>query len=239
MRVLAVGAHPDDIELGCGGALVAHRLAGDEVTLLVLTSGERGPTGPNPRVNEQEDAAAQLGATLRWGGFEDGLVPADRRGVSVVDAALRISGADVIYTHAAGDTHQDHQAAHVITMAAARRACRVLCYESPSTFRFEPTVYVDIDGLVEAKLGLLRAHMSQVLRCGLVDLEAVEAQARFRGFQARIAQAEAFEAPRFVWELLPRRTVDADALVPGNLISAPAAVGSGLAVEPGLPKVAP
>ena len=72
MRVLAVGAHPDDIELGCGGALLAHRARGDEITLLVMTTGEEGPQDARSRIREQEDAAALLGATLLWGGFPDG-----------------------------------------------------------------------------------------------------------------------------------------------------------------------
>src|ERR671935_1706413 len=64
MSVLAVGAHPDDIELGCGGALLAHRVKGDDVAILVLTKGERGPQGTRPRMREQEDAAALPGARL-------------------------------------------------------------------------------------------------------------------------------------------------------------------------------
>jgi IS5 family transposase len=47
----------------------------------------------------------------------------------------------------------------------------------------------------------LHAHASQVLKNGLVDLEAVEAQARYRGFQARVKLAEAFEVERFLWDL--------------------------------------
>ena len=74
MRVLAIGAHPDDIEFGCGGTLLRHRLAGDAITLLVMTTGEQGPDG-DLRTREQEQAATLLGADLRWGGFLDGSVP--------------------------------------------------------------------------------------------------------------------------------------------------------------------
>jgi LmbE family N-acetylglucosaminyl deacetylase len=87
------------------------------------------------------------------------------------------------------------------TAAAARRTQRVLCYESPTSLGFSPTHFVNVDGLVEAKLGLIRAHLSQVMKNGLVDLEALEAQARFRGFQARVRHAEAFEPTRFVWDI--------------------------------------
>jgi LmbE family N-acetylglucosaminyl deacetylase len=201
VRVLAVGAHPDDIELGCGGALLAHRARGDEVTLLVMTTGEEGPQDARSRIGEQEDAAGLLGAALLWGGFRDGAVPMDRSAVNVVQDAIEASGADLVYGHAPSDTHQDHRATSAAVLAATRRASRVLLFESPTTVNFTPVIYVDIATLVEAKLDLLRAHMSQVLKNGLVDLDALEAQARYHGFRARVRNAEAFESERFLWEL--------------------------------------
>ena len=200
LNVLAIGAHPDDIELGCGAALLAHRRAGHAVTMLVMTAG-LGPAEQRARPEEQEEAAALLRAGLIWGGFEDGRVPSDGPAVRVIESAIARTGAEVIYTHAAGDSHQDHRAVAAATAAAARRTQRLLCYESPTTLGFSPTHFVDVDGLVEAKLGLIRAHLSQVMKNGLVDLEAIEAQARFRGFQARVRHAEAFEATRFVWDI--------------------------------------
>ena len=59
--VLAVGAHPDDIELGCGGALAKHVAAGDRVTMLVVTRGEEGPGDSQERVREQLRAVEVLG----------------------------------------------------------------------------------------------------------------------------------------------------------------------------------
>ena len=76
-------------------------------------------------------------------------------------------------------------------------------YESPTSQDFAPDLYVDAAEMVEAKADLVRAHVSQVLKNGLVDIEALEALARYRGFQARIRHAEAFEADRFVWDLAP------------------------------------
>lgn len=205
MNVLAVGAHPDDIELGCGATLLAHRRRGDRVTMLVMTTGERGPQDRSSRIDEQRDAANLIGAALIWGGFEDGAVPEGRAAIDVVQRAMTACDADVVYTHTPRDTHQDHRATAAATLAAARRTRRVLMYEAPSTVGFSPTVFVDVVGLVDVKVDVLRAHVSQVLRNGLVDLEAIEAQARYRGFQARVRHAEAFETDRFLWELsVPR-----------------------------------
>jgi LmbE family N-acetylglucosaminyl deacetylase len=209
MRVLAVGAHPDDIELGCAGALALHRLAGDEITLLVMTCGEFGPQGESPREHEQQEAASILGADLIWGGFDDGCVPSDRIGVSVIETALRSSDADLVYTHAASDSHQDHRATHGATLAAARRNCRILAYETPSTTSFTPNLYIDVDKVLETKFDLLRCHMSQILRNGPVDIDALEAQARFRGYQAKARHAEGFEAHRFLWSPINTQTPQA------------------------------
>lgn len=199
MKVLGIGAHPDDIELGCGGTLLAHARRGDSVTLLVMTTGERGPQASQPRMVEQEEAARLLGAKLIWGGFEDGAVPDGRPAIDIIQDVVR--GHDIVYTHCPRDTHQDHRATGTATLAACRRSQRVLMYEAPTSCGFRPTVYVDIQGLVEDKADLVRAHVSQVLKNGLVDLEAVEAQARYRGFQSRIRYAEGFEAERFLWDM--------------------------------------
>ena len=201
MNVLAIGAHPDDIELGCGGTLLAHHRRGDRLHLLVMTTGERGPQASRSRIQEQQDAAALLDAELHWGGFADGAVPTGREAIDVIQSVLGDVRAEVVYTHAPRDTHQDHRATGLATLSACRRLTRVLMYESPTSEGFGPSLYVDVNGLVEAKSDLIRAHVSQVLKNGLVDLEAVEALARSRGFQARIRNAEAFEVDRFVWDL--------------------------------------
>ena len=210
MKVLAVGAHPDDIELGCAGALRAHVLAGDAVTMLVMTTGDRGPQGLTSRVREQEAAAEVLGASLVWGGFDDGSVPVGRESVDVVDAVARSVAADLVYTHAPVDSHQDHRAVSAAALSAARRTGRVLYFQSPSTTSFDPTVFVDVGHTVQDKLCSLQAHWSQVVDCPMVDLEAVQAGVRYWGSRARTRFAEAFESPRFLWQLLPAGAGPAD-----------------------------
>jgi LmbE family N-acetylglucosaminyl deacetylase len=201
VNVLAVGAHPDDVELGCGATLARHAHRGDQITILVMTDGGLGSLDGMSRRGEQAEAARQLGATLRWGGYEDGAVDDGPEAIRIIDEAIAASGADVLYTHTVDDTHQDHRATATASLAAGRRLTTILQYETPSTRHFDPTVYVDVDETIEAKLAVLRAHMSQVLRGGPVDLEAIEAQARFRGAQGRVRFAEAFVPVRVTWDL--------------------------------------
>lgn len=201
MQVLAVGAHPDDVELGCGATLLRHVARGDQVTILVMTAGQRGLVEGMSRQAEQEDAAERLGVRLCWGGFDDGSIPDGPDAIGVIDRVIAASGAETLYTHAPNDTHQDHRATATASLAAARRLPTVLRFETPSTQAFDPTIYVDVAETLDQKMAALRSHLSQVLRQGPVDLEAIEAQARFRGSQGRIRYAEAFEAARLAWDL--------------------------------------
>jgi LmbE family N-acetylglucosaminyl deacetylase len=227
VRVLAVGAHPDDVELGCGATLARHARRGDEITILVMTEGGLGNLDGMSRRSEQLEAAGRLGAQVRWAGYDDGSVPDGPEAVRVIDDAIAASGADVLYTHTIDDTHQDHRATATASLAAGRRLSTILQYETPSTRHFDPTLYVDVGDTIEEKLSILRAHMSQVLRGGPVDLEAIEAQARFRGSQGRIRFAEAFVPVRVSWDLSTP-----EVLAPPLLVDGASAVSSGGAAKP-------
>jgi LmbE family N-acetylglucosaminyl deacetylase len=201
VRVVAVGAHPDDIELGCAGALLHHVAAGDPVTMAVMTTGTLGPQGVTSRVREQEAAAMVIGADVVWGPYEDGSVPHGRDPVGFLDAVLRSVDADIVYVHAPNDTHQDHVAVSAAALAAARRTGRILYYQSPSTTSFDPSVFVDVESTLAGKLASLRAHWSQVMQCAMVDLETVQVSAQYWGNRAKTSYAEAFETPRFTWDI--------------------------------------
>jgi LmbE family N-acetylglucosaminyl deacetylase len=203
-RVLAIGAHPDDVELGCGGTLLAHAAAGDAVTVLVVTGGENGPGAtPAVRRTEQEAAARVLGARLFWGGAVDCQVSADATTISAIEAVIAEVGADVVYVHAPDDSHQDHRAVASATVSAARKLSRVVHYQSPSTLGFAPSVFVDVTGFLSGKLAALKAHASQVATSAMVEPDAVVAAARYWGSQARVGYAEAFAPTRLVLDLAP------------------------------------
>jgi LmbE family N-acetylglucosaminyl deacetylase len=202
MKILAVGAHPDDIELGCGGALSAYAQAGHEVHLLVVTRGECGGA-PEVREAEQRAAAEVLGATaVHFGPCKDTEVTCNRETIGAIEAVVRLVKPDLGLVHYPEDTHQDHRSVARAFIPASRSLVRdVLYYESISSFDFHPTVYVDITATLETKLEAIRAHTSQVSKTYQADqtlLDLTRPTAAFRGMQARVAAAEAFVPARLV-----------------------------------------
>lgn len=204
-KILALGAHPDDIEYGCGGTLLIHSDNGNEVFLYVLTDGAKA-ADPEVRRQEQNAAASLLKAReIFWGGFTDAQLPDDHAVITSLEKVVRAVQPDEIYFHYHNDTHQDHRKLARAALVASRSTAKVLYFDGWSTLEFNPVVFVDIAEVVERKKDLLACHASQSRR----ELEynrnkiedAVEATARFRGLQARIHYAEAFLPVRFVRDL--------------------------------------
>jgi LmbE family N-acetylglucosaminyl deacetylase len=206
MRViLAVGAHPDDIELGCAGTLVLHKTRGDKVYLLVLTRGE-GSGDPKVREDECKRAAEILGAdALFFGGLKDTMIHDDRETIDAVEKVVDEVKPDIIYAPACKDTHQDHRNTGYSTMAAGRRCKMMLLYEGASTQRdFFPQVFVDIKKSFDLKLKMTRVFGSQVSNGrGQYSkaVKALEGLAKYRGYQAGVEVAEAFEVGKFIFEV--------------------------------------
>ncbi len=198
-RILAIGAHPDDIEFGCGGALIRYADAGNDVFLLVMSQGEMGG-GNGSRKGEQENAAACLGVRqLFWGDLEDTRIDVSQENIERLETVIRKIEPDIIFCHNPYDTHQDHRHLSQMMISASRNIRNVLFYEGPTTERFDPHVYINVTDVLDRKLSLLEAHRSQIERTnieGLSILEMAKSCSNFRGFQGRVQYAEAFCALR-------------------------------------------
>lgn len=108
----------------------------------------------------------------------------------------------MVLTHSEHDLHQDHGAVHVAVLRAARRHSTVLCFESPSVTReFDPAVFVDIAGDVDAKVAAVNAHAGQSAK-SYMGADHIRALATYRGTQARAPFAEAFEPVRLLTSYL-------------------------------------
>lgn len=198
-NVLGIGAHPDDLELGCAGALAAHVARGDRVTMLVVTCGSAGPGDVELRAAEARAAAAVIGADIVFGDLPDGSVSNHELAlVHLIERTCREYATDTVYTHGQKDSHQDHRAIALASMGACRAVQRVLCYDSPSSIGFTPSVFVDITTTLDKKVEALRQHASQVDHSAMASVDLVRTQAGYRGFQARCEAAEGFEPLRLV-----------------------------------------
>jgi LmbE family N-acetylglucosaminyl deacetylase len=201
MNVLAIGAHPDDIEYGCGGTLALYAEKGHDVFLFVASDGGRGGAS-EVRQREQQDSALVLGAReVFWGGYPDTEVPLSRELIVAVEAVMRRVTPTMIFVNFPDDTHQDHRNLAQATVSATRYVPNFLFYEVPSTQNFAPTCYASIDKVLDRKLAALEAHRSQVTKTNVEDLTILELAvscANFRGIQARVKYAEAFQSVRLL-----------------------------------------
>lgn len=215
MRILAVGAHPDDVELGAGATLAKHVMLGDQVFILVLSTGAKARKSAGAgevatlRVQCQESAKV-LGARLEHLAFPDQrfdtipLLEITR----MVEEAIKSTRPDVVYSHHGGDLNADHQ----LTSAAVKVACRpigksgraVYAFEVPSSTEwgegFKPALFVNVAGAPFAK-------KEAALACYANEMgvfphprspEAIRALAQWRGATAGVEAAEAFEVIREV-----------------------------------------
>jgi LmbE family N-acetylglucosaminyl deacetylase len=202
--ILAVGAHPDDVELGCAGTLALHKLRGDKVYLLVLTKGEASGS-PELRTNECRRSAEILGVDgLFFGDIADTKVNDGRETIDAIEKVVQEVTPDIIYAPTIKDTHQDHRNAGRATLSACRRCKIILLYEGASTQRdFTPQVFVDVRNTFELKMEMTRVFGSQVRNHGVytVAMKAIEGLAKFRGYQAGVDLAEAFEVGKFIFEI--------------------------------------
>lgn len=177
--VLAIGAHPDDVEIGVGGVLAAHRAAGDEITVLTLSRGARGGDADD-RQHESLASAELLGARLFLKDLTDTEIAGGGPTVRLIEEVVREVVPTIVYTHTNHDRHQDHRAVHEATIVATRSIDTVACYQSPSsTVDFRPTRFVSIDGFVDRKLELLACFRSQSEHRSYLAPDFVRATARY------------------------------------------------------------
>jgi LmbE family N-acetylglucosaminyl deacetylase len=199
VNILAIGAHPDDIEFGCGGTLTKYSQRGHRLFLMVMTGGGSGAPSET-RMAEQTAARQILGAEeIFWGGYQDTHLGVDAEMIKKIESVIASVKPEFIFCHFPDDTHQDHRHLAQAVMSATRYIRNVLFYEGPTTQNFNPQVYVDVADTLEVKLEALRAHRSQVMKTNIEDLSIIEVArscANFRGIQGRVKYAEAFHALR-------------------------------------------
>lgn len=204
-RVLAIGAHPDDVEIGCAGTLLEHRRRGDAVWILTMSRGAVGGD-VEARLLESSSTARALGAGLMIGDLPDTRIDPGIETIREIEAVVAAVDPTVIYVHSSRDHHQDHRAVHSAVVSASRRVPQVFAYQSPSaTNEFLPNKFVAIDSVVVRKVDLLGLFGSQSERAYL-EPEMIVATARYwaRNLAPRARYAEPFEIVRSLTPLIHR-----------------------------------
>lgn len=207
-RVLALGAHTDDIELGCGAALSRLQREGAEIRVAAFSRAEKSlPNGAPNDTLEREFHASMAHLSLPESSIYTGRIPVrefpDYRQdiLEELFAMSRSYDPDLILTMNSRDSHQDHEVIHAETIRAFR-AKTVLGYEIPwnqqesvTNLLFEVTAED-----VERKVAMLSEYKSQrELKREYTGADFVRGAATFRGFHARKRFAEAYEVITMSW----------------------------------------
>ena len=197
MNILAIGAHPDDIELGAGGLLIKAARQGHDVFMYTLTRGAASGN-PDQRTSELVQSAKFIGAKALWiDNFEDTKLSASNNElINHIEFFINKSDPDVIVTHSLGDVHHDHRAVASSTIEAGRFIPNIMSYEIPLTKEFKPQVFYDISDVVDDKVELIKIFWSQQSKLYL-KANAIKGLAEYRALQSRlntsINYVEAFE----------------------------------------------
>ncbi len=204
-RILFVGAHPDDIELGCWGSLLYHIDRGDEVYAVVFSKGEKGlDKFMEDRIQVSERAYRTAGMkkeNIFLLKVPDTKFPEHREKIfKFLEKICMDFNITRVYTHTHKEYHQDHITLHQETLRAARNVPTILTYESNAhTFpTFSPNYFIDITPHIESKILIIKKHISQNEK-KYCEMENIRSLAKLRGYQSRTADyCEAFEIIRMV-----------------------------------------
>lgn len=180
LHILAIGVHPDDLELGCAGTLIKHVRKGQQVGILDLTQGELGTRGTGEiRLQEAQDAAKIMGLAIRENaGMRDGFFANDEAHQMKLIQYIRKYQPDIVIANALADRHPDHgRAGKLISdacfLAGLRRIETTQDGEAQAAWRpkrvfhmiqdrfAEPAFVVDISDTQEQKMDAIRAYKSQ------------------------------------------------------------------------------
>ena len=218
MNILAVGCHPDDLEIACGGTIAKYTKQGHKVFMCVVASGNMGHKIIQPeelakiRYNEAKKAAEVLGAEFISLSVGDLLVDSNDQSITdnMIDI-VRYAKPDLIITHNSDDYMRDHTETSNLVFSASFSASitnrvtkhevfnaipPIMYMDTLAGMNFIPTEYSDISDTIEQKMEALACHDSQIAWMREHDkidfLDFVRTCSKYRGLQCGTAYAEGF-----------------------------------------------
>ena len=185
--VMAIGAHPDNVESGCGGILLRHLDHGHRVVVFVLTQSEEDGTRSD-RLGEAELAARLMGCRVVFADLPAGKIEGNEEAAAAIARVLEAFEPSVLYVPSEKDSHRDHRAAHTAALAAATSVPTVYGYQSrTSTVEFQPEVFVEISEYIKRKKEILTLFQTPELNRPWLTPAFVDASAiywsRYAGFR--------------------------------------------------------
>lgn len=207
MNVLAIGAHFDDVELGCGGALARHVTKGDKVYAYIATvSGFANVANEIIRSNEVALAEGKRAMEIldvelicgTFNTFEVEFIEALNVEILRIAEEKKI---DLVYSHWGGDIHHDHQSVAKASIHSCRHVPRMLMYRSNwyhSALEFRGNFYVDITGFIHKKIEAISAHESEMDRTHRKWISFFRNEAKNAGQRIGVKYAEVFELVKWL-----------------------------------------
>ncbi|NLU36745.1 MAG: PIG-L family deacetylase [Clostridiales bacterium] len=232
MRILAVGCHPDDLEINCYGTLAKYRKLGHDVAVCNIANGNLGHVVIKPdelreiRLKEAQEAAKVIGATHYTIDIGDLYVTAENDDlIRKLAAVIREVQPEVVITHYESDYMNDHiQTFYATFRATFAASCPhyemgaepasapitpIYHMDTLTGVGFLPTEYVDITDVIDLKLEALACHKSQVEwmkeHDGIDFLDMVRTCSKVRGYQCGVEYAEGFRLCRHYLRMVPKR----------------------------------
>lgn len=219
MRILAIGAHPDDIEIACSGTLAKCVKRGDTVIVCFASSGNLGHVVIPPeelkviRANEAKKAGSLAGIEVIYGGFDDlEIYDNNKQARDKMVDVIRYANPDLIITHAPDDYMPDHVAVSKLVFDASFTATLpnyhtekdlpnaklvpIFYMDTLAGVNFNPTTFVDVSDTIDLKIKMLNCHESQIVwmrdHDGIDFCDMVKTCSRYRGYQCGAEYAEGF-----------------------------------------------
>ena len=198
-KVMFIGAHPDDIELSCGGVMKKLKDSGVKIFPVICTWGLYGGL-VSERIKEQEESFELLSikeyVNLNW---KDTEVAVNGENVKSLEEIIAEQNPDLIFTHYPDDTHQDHRAvAEMVKSICYRKNKSLIYFDSNSSIGFVPDYFEEINWL--EKEGLLKNFKSQIDRSNI--LVKAGAKNRLYGIQSGKDFAEGYKIERLIGGIL-------------------------------------
>lgn len=196
--VVAIGAHHDDIEIGCAGTLLNLRDKGYRIILIVLTDGGNWKDKDKDiRKIEQDRSGKMLGAdSIYYLNEKDGKLQVTSNIIDELSNILYKENPDIIFTHYGDDTHQDHRNANMITLSANKNK-NIIMYQSVSSINFIANIFFDITECFDDKVKVLNCFESQVRKYNLRGdslIDSIEIFGKINGKKIGKKFAEGFIA---------------------------------------------